>query len=194
MKKKHKIKTVPRDAAWTPFRRCSCWLDAIGNREEIPSYMLALRNSIYTVHVEQCEDVAPFGQITWLSIKRNDRRAIHDWRDLQRIKNEICGAEREAVEIYPAESRPTDTANQYHLWVMPSSYQLPFGYSERLVASDGAIDPSNGIAAQQRPFKPGEAPSDVMTGEAITRRFSVDPSFGARLVHRRRTDIEWEAK
>jgi hypothetical protein len=37
---------------------------------------------------------------------------VHDWRDLQRIKNQLVGPECEAVELYPAESRKVDTANQ----------------------------------------------------------------------------------
>jgi hypothetical protein len=44
---------------------------------------------------------------------RLDGQAIHDWRELQRIKNEIVGDEIEAVELYPAESRLLDTANWY---------------------------------------------------------------------------------
>jgi len=41
------------------------------------------------------------GEVVWLSIKRKDKEPIHDWRDLQRIKNDICGPESEAMEIYP---------------------------------------------------------------------------------------------
>src|SRR5262249_13701026 len=52
-----------------------------------------------------------------LAIFRNDRQPVHDWRDLQRVKNDICGPEAEACEIYPAESRLCDRANTYHLWV-----------------------------------------------------------------------------
>lgn len=69
-----------------------------------------------------------------LSIKRIDRKPIHDWRDLQQIKNEFVGEECEAVEIYPAESRLVDTANQYHLWCfMDPAQRIPFGFGERFV-------------------------------------------------------------
>ena len=69
-----------------------------------------------------------------LSIKRNDREPIHDWRDLQEIKNQLCGRECEAVELYPAESRRVDAANQYHLWCMPRpGMKFDFGFNERLV-------------------------------------------------------------
>lgn len=58
--------------------------------------------------------------ITHLSFKRIDREPMHDWRLFQEIKNMIVGPEYEAVELYPAESRVVDTANQYHLWVFGS--------------------------------------------------------------------------
>ena len=74
-----------------------------------------------------------------LSVVRRDRSAIHDWRHLQRIKNELCGPEREGVELYPAESRLVDTNNQYHLWVAPKGMSLPIGYAGRDVSEpDGA--------------------------------------------------------
>lgn len=72
-------------------------------------------------------------EMTWLSIRRNDRKHMQDWRHLQRIKNELCGEEREAVQIYPAESRLLDESNQMHLWVYPEGFVLPFGYQARSV-------------------------------------------------------------
>lgn len=84
--------------------------------------------------------------VTHLSVKRRDKAAFHDWREMQQIKNAICGPEREAVELYPAESRLVDTSNQYHLWVLPKGMQYPFGYTERLVCNDSV----NGTV--QRPF------------------------------------------
>lgn len=192
-KRKQKIKAIPRDAAFTPFYRCNYFEDALGNRYDIPSDQLWLRNSIYMVDVRQLEDIAPFGGMTWLSIKRIDRRPIHDWRDLQRIKNAIVGPEREAVEIYPAESRLTDTANQYHLWCFPEGYRLPFGYADRVV-TEGATDPERtGINAVQRPFRPDERPVDLMTPDEYAEKIQADNGFGARMVHKHRRGIEWEA-
>lgn len=73
------------------------------------------------------------GGWTWLSIKRTDKSAMHDWRELQRIKTVLCGGDREALELYPAEDRVVDTSNQYHLWVMPPGERFPFGWTERAV-------------------------------------------------------------
>ncbi len=67
--------------------------------------------------------------VVWLSIKRIDKEPCHDWRDMQEIKNQLVGPECEAVELYPAESRVVDTANQYHLWVVADpKFRWPFGF------------------------------------------------------------------
>lgn len=89
----------------------------------------------------------------WLSIKRNDREPINDWRILQQIKNAIVGEEVEAVELYPAESRLVDSANQYHLFALTTSgLRFPFGYEERLVTEEPLGK------SKQRPFaKEGES-------------------------------------
>ena len=68
--------------------------------------------------------------MTYLSIRRLDRKPVHRWQDLQEIKNQIVGPEHEAVELYPAESRKVDTANQYHLWVIAEPIRFPFGFNE----------------------------------------------------------------
>lgn len=46
-----------------------------------------------------------------------------DWWEAQRIKNEICGHEATAVEVYPPQSEVVDDANAYHLWTVD---RLPF--------------------------------------------------------------------
>jgi hypothetical protein len=89
----------------------------------------------------------PDGAVMHLSIRRADRRAARDWRDFQRIKNDIAGPGTEAVELFPAEDRLVDTANQYHLWCMPPGVRLPFGFAERSVLDADEI-PDTG--ARQR--------------------------------------------
>ena len=170
---------------WTPFARCTVWTDGTGAKIEIPASAVVLRNNIYTVHVEGCDVPAPMGPVAWLSIKRNDRQTIHDWRELQRIKNEIMGEECEAVEIYPAESRVHDTANQYHLWCFAPGYQLPFGYAGRFVADEKNKPGTAGANAKQRPFSDDDKPDDCISGAELAERFDADPTLGSKLVHRR---------
>ncbi len=89
----------------------------------------------------------PSGAVMHLSVRRADRKAVRDWRDLQRIKNDIAGPDVEAVELFPAEDRLVDTANQYHLWCMPPGVRLPLGFPQRSVM-DAADLPD--IGARQR--------------------------------------------
>lgn len=99
----------------------------------------------YQVNVEWVN--SPIGELTHLSVKRRDKAPIRDWRDMQAIKNALCGPEREACELYPAESRLVDAANQYHLWVLPAGAKFPFGYDQ-----GRAVDDSGAFGATQRPL------------------------------------------
>lgn len=123
-------------------------------------------NKIYEVWMQAVDVPGEFPDVVWLSIKRFDRRAIHDWRELQRIKNELCGPEFEAVEIYPAESRKVDTSNQFHLWVLSKGVRLPFGYGSRMVVDEKtarAGEVRRGHSPKkltQRPFGPTHEPAD----------------------------------
>ena len=84
--------------------------------------------------VREAETAKDFPPMFWLSIKRLDRECIHDWRDLQTIKNMLVGKENEGVELYPAESRLVDTANQYHIFVLKNpAIKFPFGFYDRRV-------------------------------------------------------------
>jgi hypothetical protein len=101
-------------------------------------------NDLYQVSVDRDSDLNRTGTpCVHLSIKRRDKLSMHDWRHLQQIKNELVGPEVEAIEIYPAESRVVDTANQYHLWCFPGQH-IPIGWGERLV-----VDNPGGGAVQR---------------------------------------------
>lgn len=91
-------------------------------------------NDTYTVRVR---DASPFIQ---LDIARLDGQPCTSWREFQQIKNELVGPECEAVELFPAESRLVDTANQYHLWVNPNAnFRFPFGYHKRVVLDEPVV-------------------------------------------------------
>lgn len=92
-------------------------------------------NDRYTVTREE------EGDFVHLAIHSRTRAAVgaHDWRHFQRIKNELAGPEREGVELFPAESRLVDTANEYHVFVFPEGFRFPFGFSDRAVADPDAI-------------------------------------------------------
>lgn len=87
------------------------------------------------------------GPVWYLSIRRNDRAPIHDWRELQKIKSALVGPENEGFELYPAESRVVDTANQYHLFVYAdAAVRIPFGFTA------GARTEASVGRSRQRPF------------------------------------------
>jgi len=93
------------------------------------------------------------GVLTELSIRRQDREYPRDWRHFQRIKNEICGPEREACELFPAESRLVDGANQFHLWVLPAGMQFPFGYHGHRAVLNGDEEWLRDVGGKQRPLE-----------------------------------------
>jgi hypothetical protein len=84
-------------------------------------------------HVE----VVPRAPFVHLDIRRHDGEPCRSWRELQQIKNELVGPEHEAMELFPAESRLVDTANQYHLWVVANpGYRFPLGFRDRFVLAE----------------------------------------------------------
>ena len=126
-----------------------------------------LRNEDYQVNVKFLEKGKGYAGWVWLSIKRTDKDAIHDWRELQKIKNEICGEDREGVELYPAEKRLVDTSNQFHIFVMPNGDVFPFGYGGRMIVKghDDFVEGKGG--SKQRPFD--EEPEDAKTLEEVKK-------------------------
>lgn len=123
-------------------------------------------NGTYQVNVRLLE--GSWDGWLWFSIKRYDKDAIRDWREFQLIKNLIAGEEREAVELYPAESRLVDTSNQYHLYVYPTGQKFPWGFEERLIVSGHDLTAIRG-GTRQRDFKEDEKPKDCLTLEEVSK-------------------------
>jgi hypothetical protein len=121
-------------------------------REQVAANTEAWRNSLL-----RCIEGDRAG-VLHLSIKRFDRAAVRDWRHLQAIKNEVAGPEREAVELFPAESRLVDGANEYHLWVAPEGGSYPVGYNVGNLGDAGQLAELNrrfGGKGRQRPWQAG---------------------------------------
>lgn len=72
-------------------------------------------------------EVEPFGLVTHLWIRDMASSTHWPWYFLQTIKDLVCGAECQAIEIFPRESDLVDAANMRHLWVFEEYYTLPFG-------------------------------------------------------------------
>ena len=103
-------------------------------------------NDIYLVQINRDanhgfgEESLPDGMFE-LTIRRLDREPMHDWRHVQQIKNQIVGEENEMVELYPAESRLRDSANQFWFYGFNNDQvRFPFGMFGRVVNDHGGIN------------------------------------------------------
>jgi hypothetical protein len=67
-----------------------------------------------------------WGEVEHAAIRNLNSTDI-PWAEKQKIKNELFGTERIAIEVFPKESELVDAANMYHLWVLPVEMDLPFG-------------------------------------------------------------------
>lgn len=104
------------------------------------------QNEKYTVLLvmHSTEDFLLPEGTAWLSVRRNDREPLADWRDIQAIKNQLIGPECEAVQLFPAESRLVDTANQYHFVALRDPGQrFGFGFTFRAVSDTGLLGSKN---------------------------------------------------
>lgn len=129
-------------------------------------------NDLYEINVRRYSDGWPLdddSQWVYIGIAAKDGAARHDWRDMQRIKNDICGPEWNAIELFPAESRLMDPSNYYILFCAP---QIPIG----LDGGRNIAGPGNTLAPQ-RGWAPGEEPVD--SGRFLERS-SHSPSFVIR--------------
>lgn len=118
--------TLPDAEEWTEFGRAIPFLNGHEIKPEDPDYSETWKNSLYQVAIHR---PGAEGGWTWLSIRANDRHWRHDWRHLQRIKNELLGEDVEAIELYPSADRTVDDANQYHLWALPAGERFPVGFN-----------------------------------------------------------------
>ena len=49
------------------------------------------------------------------------------WKEKQRVKDELFGADRMAIEVFPRSVELVDAADMYHLWVFPAGVSFDFG-------------------------------------------------------------------
>jgi hypothetical protein len=93
----------------------------------------AAENGVFVVMVREIE--TEWGPITHAWVRTSSEATDLRWSEKQRIKDEIFGRERTAIEVFPPRSELTDAANLYHLWVFPAGYQLPVTLADRKAAA-----------------------------------------------------------
>jgi len=60
---------------------------------------------------------------------------------------------REAIQLYPSEERLVDTANQYHLIVLPEKASVPFGWFNGRVVDSESFDDEYGQSQQRLKYE-----------------------------------------
>lgn len=152
---------------WTALQRCEPNPQYLAMLESIEDLSKKRIEVWANEHYQVTARIYPDG-LVHLSCKREDRLPIHDWRQLQQMKNEIVGPDRWAVEVYPDETCIVDTSNEYHLWVLPPDADIPFAFMESEVRTAAEIETFNKQhrimdrhgndspgKARQRPWQPG---------------------------------------
>lgn len=150
------------------------------------------RNDTFTVtrnapmHYDGCP-----AEIIVLSFSRLDRGHSVDWRQKQEIKNAIVGKQYEAVELFPAESRLVDSANQFWLWCLDGKMQFPFGFAERFVSDTeeygSAQRPGSGATEADETFAAGkmaEQPVETLFPPKAIALFKADRLTAAWMLRR----------
>ena len=133
------VKQLSAKPTWDKFEEAIAVVNS--NQITLEPNQTIYRNKFYTVVKTVLEPELGEKGGLHLSIRHNERKAVRDWRHFQRIKNELAGAEREAVEIFPPESQLVDTSNQYHLWVLPEGTTSFFTWNEGRHVHNEAQDP-----------------------------------------------------
>ena len=118
MAERTKSKKKDHRHGWTPFQQVpeSELREQRARHGGMLSVARVYRNNRFCVLVYR-EVATPWGRVERFSI-RNATSTPIPWAELQRIKNDVAGPDRQAVQVFPRQSELVDEANMYHLWVL----------------------------------------------------------------------------
>ena len=72
-----------------------------------------------------------FGNVEHVTITRgmgtSDGSGEVSWAEKMRIKDELFGENRFAIEVFPKRKNLVDVMDVYHLWVFDKKLEMPFG-------------------------------------------------------------------
>lgn len=84
-------------------------------------------NNFFVIQITE-EQTQEFGTVDHLWILRRDRLPIMTWEILHEIKNQVCGEDAVAIEVFPrASDFVQNPPNMRHLYVLPKGRVLSFG-------------------------------------------------------------------
>lgn len=128
----------PDKAGWPPY-------DDWEKQPDLDDGVVRYHNSRYAVSMvsDPTQELMPGIACEKLLIQNSDQSAKHDWRDFQRIKNDLLGSDWEAVELYPRQDRVVDPSNAFMLYCFPKT--LPFGVTVGIVHG-----PTDSMAPQRK--------------------------------------------
>lgn len=76
-----------------------------------------------------------FGNVEHVTISKgtntNDGTGEVTWAQKMRIKNELFGENRFAIEVFPKQKNLVDVCDVYHLWVFDKKVDMPFGIAPK---------------------------------------------------------------
>lgn len=155
---------IPHDQRpWRPFVDTIPWSNGRPDPGRLQGFERFFANSHYLVFTREIEPSSEYDRdkitvddpdapvMVHLSLRTVENDVRHDWREMQRVKNEVLGPDWEGVEMYPSEARVVDTANQYHLWCIQPPAIFPFGFNHSLRLDDGE-HPASLVGGAQRAF------------------------------------------
>lgn len=142
---------------WTDFEKVYPMKED-GTPVEVEEGEQYWRNSFYLVLVKCIVPSEGLDGPVRLDIKHNLNKPIREWKHLQRIKNELVGEEREALEVFPPESMVTHMSNMHNLFVVPVGVSSVFVYDEKMKRQ--GITDSYAAVLSQRTDKKEEVTSE----------------------------------
>ena len=75
------------------------------------------------------------GTVEHVTISRgtgtNDGSGEVTWAEKMRIKNELFGENRFAIEVFPKKKNLVDVCDVYHMWVFDKKLEMPFGIAPK---------------------------------------------------------------
>ena len=96
------------------------WVEINLSEIDHPKWMTrCYRNNYYTVMIQDDTPTTHGAAIKAMVQSHDDLPINRHWAEMQRIKNELFGAEKTGIEYYPPESRLEDIHNIYWLWIFP---------------------------------------------------------------------------
>lgn len=76
-----------------------------------------------------------FGTVEHVTISKgtgtSDGSGEVTWSEKMKIKNELFGEKRFAIEVFPKQKNLVDVCDVYHLWVFDKKLEMPFGIAQK---------------------------------------------------------------